>query len=346
MNININISGLSESKSTQLLTNVINCMQSEIEKYSTLEGEKKVLETKCSTLEGEKKELETKCSTLEDEKKELETKYSTLEGEKKELETKYSTLEGEKKELETKYSTLEGEKKELETKYSTLEGEKKELETKYSTLEGEKKELETKYSTLEGEKKELETKYSTLEGEKKVSDNQINEFERGNTDRFVTSIKQVSKALNSSLKSELNSEWSEYIDRIKTDIDVFLSEVKSINDITFKIVSKNGWFAKLASIYWWSVSSKVRAYLPISLQEESGFYYSFCNLLNELKLSGIDVTIPKGDFSNKIDSYKKDYSDETAVQKLFPEYRPESFVLCEINYVSFNGNLGTCIGYK
>ena len=290
MNININISGASDSQSIQLLTNVINCLQSEIEKFATLEGEKN--------------------------------------------------------DLATKYATLEGEKNDLATKYATLEGEKNDLATKYATLEGEKNDLATKYATLEGEKNDLATKYATLVSEKEVSDNQIKEFTQEKTDRLVASIKQVSMMLHSSLKSELNDEWTEYIGHIKNDIDIFLSEVKSINDITLKIVSKNGWFAKLASIYWWSVASNVRAYLPLSLQEGSGFHYSFRNLLNEMKLSGVDVTIPNGDFSNKIDSYKKDYSDDTAMQKLFPEYRPESFVLCEINYVSFNGNLGTCIGYK
>ena len=332
MNMNINISGASDSQSIQLLTNVINCLQSQIEKFATLESEKN--------------DLATKFATLESEKNDLATKFATLEGEKNDLATKFATLEGEKNDLATKFATLEGEKNDLATKFATLEGEKNDLATKFATLEGEKNDLATKYATLEGEKNDLTIKCNTLESEKQSSDNKILVFIQERTDRFIASIKHISMMLHSSLKSELNSEWAEYIGRIKNDIDVFLSEVKSINDITLKIVSKNGWFAKLSSIYWWSVATNVRESLPISLQEGSGFHYSFCNLLNEMKISGLEVTIPNGNFSNKIDSYKKDYSEETAVQKLFPEYRPESFVLCEINYVSFNGNLGTCIGYK
>lgn len=152
--------------------------------------------------------------------------------------------------------------------------------------------------------------------------------------------------LQNSLCTHLAPKWEEYLGGIKRDVDRFITEEKTISDITLKIVSKNGWLAKLASIRWWSEASSVKHDLPTSLQEGSGFHFSFSNLQNLLKENGVDILIPPGDFSSNIENYKVDYDEETIVKELFPAYIPQSYVLCEINYVSFNGNIGKCVGFK
>ena len=376
MNINITISSdSSESRSIHLLTEVVECLQLEKielnEKFLTLNSKKNNVEIqlaeqveKCQLLEAEKKELEEKLA-------EQQGKYQTLEAEKKNFESKLTEQEVICQKLETENKELEEKLAEQQGKYQTLETEKKDFESKlteqegmYQKLEKENKELEEKLAeqqgkcqTLEAEKKDFESKLTEQEGicqkldadkvsvERSYAELQKQQDE-AQTRRLIEAIKSLSQMLQYSLGTSLSPKWLEYLGGIKSDIDKFITEEQTISDITLKIVSKNGWLAKLTSIRWWSKAISVKNDLPTSLQEGSGFHVSFCNLQHLLKENGVDILIPTCDFSSNIDNYKVDYDEVTIIKDLFPAYIPKSYVLCEINYVSFNGNMGKCIGYK
>ena len=210
-------------------------------------------------------------------------------------------------------------------------------------MEAEKKDIESKLTEQEGicqklnaDKVSVESSYAELQKRQ----------DEAKTRRLIEAIKSLSQMLQYSLGTCLSPKWLEYLGGIKSDIDKFITEEQTISDITLKIVSKNGWLAKLTSIRWWSKAISVKNDLPTSLQEGSGFYFSFCNLQHLLKENGVDILIPTCDFSSNIDNYKVDYDEVTIIKDLFPAYIPKSYVLCEINYVSFNGNMGKCIGYK
>ena len=266
-----------------------------------------------------------------------------LQLEKIELNEKFLTLNSKKNNVEIqlaeqveKCQLLEAEKKELEEKLAEQQG-------KYQTLEAEKKDIESKLTEQEGicqklnaDKVSVESSYAELQKRQ----------DEAKTRRLIEAIKSLSQMLQYSLGTCLSPKWLEYLGGIKSDIDKFITEEQTISDITLKIVSKNGWLAKLTSIRWWSKAISVKNDLPTSLQEGSGFYFSFCNLQHLLKENGVDILIPTCDFSSNIDNYKVDYDEVTIIKDLFPAYIPKSYVLCEINYVSFNGNMGKCIGYK
>lgn len=312
MNINIAISDSSESQSIRLLTKVVECLQCE----------KKELKEKNLSLDSEKNNIvsqlaaqERKCQMLEAEKEKLANDLCAQQG-------KYETLVYQKKDSESKLA-------EQERKCQKLEAEKEALEKDLAELKGICQVLKT-------DKESVESSYDELA--KQQTD--------ANTRRLVEAIKNLSQMLQNSLCTHLAPKWEEYLGGIKRDVDRFITEEKTISDITLKIVSKNGWLAKLASIRWWSEASSVKHDLPTSLQEGSGFHFSFSNLQNLLKENGVDILIPPGDFSSNIENYKVDYDEETIVKELFPAYIPQSYVLCEINYVSFNGNIGKCVGFK
>ena len=376
MNINITISSdSSESRSIHLLTEVVECLQLEKielnEKFLTLNSKKNNVEIqlaeqveKCQLLEAEKKELEEqlaeqqgKYQTLEAEKKDFESKLREQEGICEKLETENKELEEQLAEQQGKYQTLKAEKKDFESKLTKQEGMCQKLETENKELEEKLAEQQGKYQTLEAEKKDFESKLTEQEGicEKLYADKASVERsyaelqkqqDEAKTRRLIEAIKSLSQMLQYSLGSSLSPKWLEYLGGIKSDIDKFITEEQTISDITLKIVTKNGWLAKLTSIRWWSKAISVKNDLPTSLQEGSGFYFSFCNLQHLLKENGVDILIPACDFSSNIDNYKVDYDEVTIIKDLFPAYIPKSYVLCEINYVSFNGNMGKCIGYK
>ena len=266
-----------------------------------------------------------------------------LQLEKIELNEKFLTVNSKKNNVEIqlaeqveKCQLLEAEKKELEEKLAEQQGQ-------YQTLEAEKKDFESKLTEQEGicqklyaDKVSVERSYAELQKQQ----------DEAKTRRLIEAIKSLSQMLQYSLGTNLSPKWLEYLGGIKSDIDKFITEEQTISDITLKIVSKNGWLAKLTSIRWWSKAISVKNDLPTSLQEGSGFHVSFCNLQHLLKENGVDILIPTCDFSSNIDNYKVDYDEVTIIKDLFPAYIPKSYVLCEINYVSFNGNMGKCIGYK
>ena len=266
-----------------------------------------------------------------------------LQLEKIELNEKFLTLNSKKNNVEIqlaeqveKCQLLEAEKKELEEKLAEQQG-------KYQTLEAENKNFESKLTEQEGICQKLDADKVSVERSYAELQKQQDEAQ---TRRLIEAIKSLSQMLQYSLGTSLSPKWLEYLGGIKSDIDKFITEEQTISDITLKIVSKNGWLAKLTSIRWWSKAISVKNDLPTSLQEGSGFYFSFCNLQHLLKENGVDILIPTCDFSSNIDNYKVDYDEVTIIKDLFPAYIPKSYVLCEINYVSFNGNMGKCIGYK
>ena len=266
-----------------------------------------------------------------------------LQLEKIELNEKFLTLNSKKNNVEIqlaeqveKCQLLEAEKKELEEKLAEQQG-------KYQTLEAEKKNFESKLTEQEGICQKLDADKVSVERSYAELQKQQDEAQ---TRRLIEAIKSLSQMLQYSLGTSLSPKWLEYLGGIKSDIDKFITEEQTISDITLKIVSKNGWLAKLTSIRWWSKAISVKNDLPTSLQEGSGFHVSFCNLQHLLKENGVDILIPTCDFSSNIDNYKVDYDEVTIIKDLFPAYIPKSYVLCEINYVSFNGNMGKCIGYK
>ena len=223
-------------------------------------------------------------------------------------------------------------------------------------LQIEKTNAVNEYNGLKEEKaksdvklEELNKEYEGLKEEKVKSDVKLEELEKlykqEKTNVFIESIKQISLVLRFSLQTNLDTKWHEYIKHLADDIDNFIQEVKTFEDIKLKIVSKNGWLSKVVSIKWWSVASSVKDLLPLIFQNDSVFDRSFYNLQNIMKELGLDIKIPTCDFSDKIENYTADYDGDTIVKTLFPQYSTEQFVLCEINFISYNGHTGKCIGY-
>lgn len=354
MNINIAISDSSESQSIRLLTKVVECLQCE----------KKELKEKNLSLNSEKNNIvsqlaaqERKCQMLEAEKEKLandlcaqQGKYETLVIQKKHSESKLTEQEGKCQMLEAEKVKLANDLSAQQGKYEALVDQKKDSENKLAEQERKCQKLEAEKEALKKDLAELKGICQVLKTDKESVESSYDELAKQQTDantrRLVEAIKNLSQMLQKSLCTHLAPKWEEYLGGIKRDVDRFITEEKTISDITLKIVSKNGWLAKLASIRWWSEASSVKHDLPTSLQEGSGFHFSFSNLQNLLKENGVDILIPPGDFSSNIENYKVDYDEETIVKELFPAYIPQSYVLCEINYVSFNGNIGKCVGFK
>ena len=331
MNINITISSdSSESRSIHLLTEVVECLELEKielnEKFLTLNSKKNNIEIQLA-------EQVEKFQLLEAEKNELEKKLAEQQG-------KYQTLEAKKKDIESKLTEQEGLCQKVDAENKKLENVLTEQKGKYQTLEAEKKNFESKLTEQEEICQKLEADIVSVENSYAELKKQQ---EEAKTRRLLEAIKSLSQMLQYSLGTSLSPKWLEYLGGIKSDIDKFITEELTIRDITQKIVSKNGWLAKLISIRWWSEAISVKNDLPTSLQKGSGFYFSFCNLQHLLKENGFDILIPTCDFSSKLENYKIDYDEETIVKDLFPMYKPQSRVVCEINYVSFNGNIGKCI---
>ncbi len=353
MNININISDSSESQSIHLLTNVIECLQTEktnfANKYNTMETDKNTVDTELAKVKKDYETLEREKNILNGNYTQLKGDYETLESEKNILNGNYTQLKEDYETLENEKNILNGNYTQLKKDYETLESEKNILNGNYTQLKKDYETLESEKNILNGNYTQLKGDYETLKAEKRDADDKISNLEklykRERTNVFIESIKQVSLMLKISLNSDLDTKWAKYIEQIIDDIDNFMSDVKTIEDIKLKIVSRNGWFSKVASIRWWSEATSVKDLLPSTLQKDSEFYHSFYNLQHKMKEFDIDIQIPSCDFSNKIENYKADYDGDTIVKTLFPQYSTEQFVLCEINFVSYNGHTGKCIGY-
>ena len=152
--------------------------------------------------------------------------------------------------------------------------------------------------------------------------------------------------LGCNLKTIREEKWIEFIDIINAGILETLS-ITDVNKALFKIQGKNGWLTKLASLYWWSNESHVAGSIPHCFDKDSFFCEYFKNFLEYLASQDILINLPVGDFSNEINSYNPDYDEkELWVKELFPHYKPNDFVLCEINFLSINTNQGKCTGFN
>ena len=244
---------------------------------------------------------------------------------------------------------LQIEKTNVVKEYEGLKDEKAKSDVKLEELNKEYEGLKDEKAKSDVKLEELNKEYEGLKDEKAKSDVKLEELEelykQEKTNVFIESIKQVSLVLRFSLQTNLDTKWHDYIKHLADDIDNFIQEVKTFEDIKLKIVSKNGWLSKVVSIKWWSVASSVKDLLPIMFQNDSVFDRSFYNLQNIMKELGLDIKIPTCDFSDKIENYTADYDGDTIVKTLFPQYSTEQFVLCEINFISYNGHTGKCIGY-
>lgn len=277
-------------------------------------------------LQEEKNGLQNKCKSIETEIIGLKNQNETYQQTLLANETTIDQLNKSIIDLTNQISTSE---KKHETELDNLNKEKI----------GNKKindELTQKNTQLEKQKITL-----TQENEKLGA-----ELERINIRRVKDLILIIEKSLSYDVNHNLSDNWKDFLANIQKDMTVFVDSVDNIKSLNRKIVIKNGWFAKLASIKWWHHAPCVQSYLPVFLQKDSLFNFAFDSLLNLLKEFDIDVYIPQGDFTDSINNYTIDYDYPTMVRELFVDYKPEHFVLCEINYVSFNGNSGCCLGYK
>lgn len=228
------------------------------EKFLTLNNKKNNVEIQLA-------EQVEKCQLLEAEKKELEEKLAEQQG-------KYQTLEAEKKDFESKLTEQEGMCQKLETENKELEEKLAEQQGRYQILEAEKKDFESKLTEQEGicqklyaDKVSVERSYAELQQQQ----------DEAKTQSLIEAIKSLSQMLQYSLGTSLSPKWLEYLGRIKSDIDKFITEEQTISDITLKIVSKNGWLAKLTSIRWWSKAISVKMICPLHFKRDLDSIFLF-----------------------------------------------------------------------
>ncbi len=372
----IEISDIKDNKSVPLLAEIIKISQNEIDtlkgsvssmrskkenldgqvsafleetnalfagKVSTLEEAKGLLKDSVSSMRSEKETLDGHVSAFLEETNALFAgKVSTLEEAKDLLKDSVSSMRSEKATLDGQVSAFLEETNALfESKTSTLEEAKDLLKDSVSSMRSEKATLDGQVSTfLEEANILLESKAFTLEDVKSQIDMLTHNVLKDKLNTFV-------QLLNISIKELKDDIWEDYITNIVLGLSDTLKSTDKTADTLFKIQEKNGWLTKLASLYWWSNESHVKKFVPSCLGEESMFNYLFMDFISYLKSRGIQINLPSGDFSNKVPMYKPDYDEETSsVKNLFPQYKPDDFVLCEISFLSIKDNTGKCIGIR
>ena len=335
----IEITNIGENKSISLLTEIIKISQEESKELSAAKSQLEVanreLKDKVTLLEATNRELEGKITKLETEKRELEDKVVNLKTSNGEFENKVTKLEDSNGEYESKVSKLEAANEELESKVTKLEASNGEYEGKVSKLESIKGELEGKVTKLETTNGELEDKANKLVEIRDMLEKKI----------LQDKLKLIRLSLNKGIVEVSTGKWMDYLRIIETDLSDTIDSESTVEEILFKIQAKNGWLTKLASIYWWSNESHIKDYIPYSFGSKSIFSDLFKELIDYLNSQNIQINLPYGDFSSDLLNYKADYDEKsTWVKDLFPEYKPNEFVLCEINYLSINSNQGKCTG--
>lgn len=311
----IEISNISDNKSISLLTEIIKIGQKDCEDLS-LEN---------SSLKETNEELKRKLSTLEKDNEELNGKLSALGVTNKELEGRLSTLGESNGELNGKLSALGETNKELEGRLSTLGESNKELKGKLSALEESNAKLEIKVNESN---LELANKTESLSG--------IILHDK------LTVLRML---LKHSIHEDIEDNWIEFINKAISGIEETIQSISDVKGALFKIQAKNGWLTKLASLYWWSNESHVVQYIPHGLGNNSIFNEYFKIFLAYLDSQDIHINLPEGDFASDFSNYKADYDEKSLwVKKLFPNYHPDDYILCEINFLSINSNQGKCTG--
>ena len=231
----------------------------------------------------------------------------------------------------------------LEGKVDAQADEKSGLEKTVKTLTDEKSGLEGKVNALTDEKSSLEKTVETLI---KENDKLQKELEIQKKDLFGSKLNSISVIFRQSI-STLEQKWQEFITEILKGINELTQSNDDLKDIVSKLHGKNGWLTRTSSLYWWSTESNIGKFIPSIFDAHSVFHDTFEGFIAYLGTLNFHIDLPQGDFSGKILNYKPDYDEETCwVKDLFPQYEPEGFVLCEISFLSINGNTGKCIGVR
>ena len=341
----IEISNISDNKSISLLTEIIKMGQKDYEDLS-LEN---------SSLKNTNEELKGKLSTLEKDNEKLNGELSTLGDTNKELEGKLSILGESNGELNGKLSALGETNKELKGKLSTLEKDNEKLNGELSTLGETNKELEGRLSTLGESNEELKGKLSVLEESNAILEKKVNDsnLELANKTESLSGIILHDKLTvlrmllehSISIHEDIEENWIEFINTTISGIEETIQSISDVKGTLFKIQAKNGWLTKLASLCWWSSESHVGQYIPRCLGNNSIFNEYFNIFLSYLDSQDIHINLPEGDFASDFSNYKADYDEKSLwVKRLFPNYHPDDYILCEINFLSINSNQGKCTG--
>ena len=258
------------------------------------------------------------------------------------LKDSLSTMRSKKENLERKVSSFLEETNVLfERKASTLEDATDMLKKNVTSMRSEKETLEGKVSSFLEETNVLfERKASTLEDVNSQVELLTHSILNDKLNTFVL-------LLNNSIKELKEDSWKDFITNIVSGLSDTLKSTDNTANTLFNIQEKNGWLTKIASLYWWSNESHVKNFVPSCYDQDSIFNYMFMNFISYLKSRDIQINLPAGDFSSKVAMYKPDYDEETSyVKKLFPQYKPDGFMLCEISFLSVNDNTGKCIGIR
>ena len=217
------------------------------------------------------------------------------------------------------------------------------MEGTVQSLTDEKSGLEETVQSLTDEKSGLEETVETLIKEKEQL---RKELEIQKKELFCSKLSSISAILRQS-SSTLEQKWQEFVNEILMGIDELTQSNEDLKDIVLKLHGKNGWLTKTSSLYWWGAESNIGKFIPSSFDAHSVFHDTIEGFIAYLGTLDFHIVLPQGDFSGKILNYKPDYDEETCwVKKLFPQYEPEGFVLCEISFLSINGNTGKCIGIR
>ncbi len=336
----IDITDLPENKAIALLADVIKIEQQNID---TISEKLLKLEGTVQSLTDEKSGLEETVKSLTDEKSGLEKTVKSLTDEKSGMEETVKSLTDEKSGLEETVKSLTDEKSGLEETVKSLTDEKSGLEGTVQSLTDEKSGLEETVQSLTDEKSGLEETVETLIKEKEQL---RKELEIQKKELFCSKLSSISAILRQS-SSTLEQKWQEFVNEILMGIDELTQSNEDLKDIVSKLHGKNGWLTKTSSLYWWGAESNIGKFIPSSFDAHSVFHDTIEGFIAYLGTLDFHIVLPQGDFSGKILNYKPDYDEETCwVKKLFPQYEPEGFVLCEISFLSINGNTGKCIGIR
>ena len=271
---------------------------------------------------------------LQQEVERLTGANSTLRNENSDLEDHLQKEKTETDNLKQKIGDLQQEVEHLTGANSTLRNENSDLEDRLQKERTETDDLKQKIGDLQQKVERLTDANSTLQKEKEKC--------------FITStkskLKKLEATLDKSLKTLGENNFADFIKQMKKGLHETIEESAIKDDIDYYLKLKNGWLTNLASLYWWGFEERLSSFLPESLRSSSNLIEAFKDFLNYLHDNGYKISLPSGSLSATIDNYDYDPDCRPDIfKRLFPEFKPDTAIFCQISKLSFNDEKGKCI---
>lgn len=337
--MDITLTNVKDDSAIGLLANVIKEQQEHLVEETSL---KRSAERACDEQKTICEELQEKYDSVCRDIREKQRNINKLHEDHEALTKDFENLREERNSLEGKVHTLE---KGLTECKALLNEQVKLLHAVSENLENEKERNESQRAELENRQNELEQlkqEKSVQEETIKQSQAEVSSLTMGYYLEKTNSLKLVLLTVDMLLQ---DGPFSVFIKSAIQEIEEFSNQVRTTEDFKFKIKAKNSWLTRLSSLCWWSLEDSVKGYIPKEMGESSGLMMTFNEFLDFLSTIGLKIEIPIGNFDSTIQNYEADYDGEISYFKqLFPDYLTTKFILCEISGLSFNGNLGNCIG--